>query len=394
MVLKRNLSARERFFEVVFFGNPDKVPLSLWEIRPATLKRWWSEGLPYGLSASEYFRFDVYGLKSVNMVSYPSEGFMWEPGDAAVNLGPMPPFEYKILREDERYRVWMDSLGIIQMGFQEDWKGGWSGFATRTFIDFPVKTRGDFEGIKRRYNPHSPERYPSKWDNIVRDLNRRDGAYLVSMSLRGPFWWIRDMMGLEATLISFFKDEGLIYDILDLYVEFHLKVLRKALDDVEVDYVILNEDMAYNRGPMVSLRIFRDFLSPAYREVTGFFKGKGVKVILVDSDGNIEPLISELLKVGVNGITPCEVAAGMDVAVLRQKYPKLIMMGGIDKRKLASAKEDIDWEIDRVAPTIKMGGYIPGVDHAVPPDVSLENFRYFLESLKKVCGWTIYHNPV
>lgn len=64
----------------------------------------------------------------------------------------------------------------------------------------------------------------------------------------------------------------------------------------------------------------------------------------------------------------------MDVNMLRRKYPKIIMMGGVDKRKLASSKEDIKQEIGRVTPAIKGGGYFPGVDHAVPPDVSLENF--------------------
>ncbi|MBS7606290.1 MAG: uroporphyrinogen decarboxylase family protein [Candidatus Bathyarchaeia archaeon] len=387
MDLKRDLSVRERFFEVAFFGNPDKIPLSLWEIRPATLKRWWKEGLPYGVSASEYFRFDIYGLKSINIVSYPSEGFRWELSDTLVNLGPIPPFEYKILREDERYRIWIDSLGITQMGFQDDWRDGWSGFATRTFLEFPVKTKEDFEKIKKRYDPYSVERYPPKWGDMIKKLNERDGAYLVSVSTRGPFWWIRDMMGLEATLISLFKDRELIHEILELYIDFHSKVLRRALEEVEVDYIILNEDMAYKHGPMISPSLFKEYFSQVYHEITSFFRNNGVKVILVDSDGNIEPLLPELLKVGVNGMTPCEVAAGMDVMTLRQKYPNLIMMGGIDKRKLSSSKEDINGEINRVTPAIKMGGYFPGVDHAVPPDVSFENFRYFIDSLKKICGW-------
>ncbi|MBS7624573.1 hypothetical protein KEJ29_03220 [Candidatus Bathyarchaeota archaeon] len=387
MSLERRLSVRERFFEVAFFGKPDKIPLSLWEIRPATLKRWWSEGLPYGLSASKYFRFDVYGLNSVNIISHPSEGFKWEPSETLVNLGPIPPFEYRVLREDERYRIWIDSLGVTQIGFQEDWKDGWSGFATRTFIDFPVKTRSDFENIRKRYNPNSPERYPPKWREMAKRLNERGRAYLVSMSFSGPFWWIRDMMGLERTLISFFKEKDLIHDILDLYVEFHSKTLERALEEVEVDYVILNEDMAYKHGPMISPALFRDRLSPTYREIIDFLKSNGVKVIFVDSDGNLEPLLPDLLETGVNGITPCEVAAGMDVNILRRKYPKLIMMGGIDKRKLASSKGDIDQEVSRVSPVIKSGGYFPGVDHAVPPDVSFENFQYFLNLLRKVCGW-------
>jgi len=35
---------------------------------------------------------------------------------------------------------------------------------------------------------------------------------------------------------------------------------------------------------------------------------------------------------------------------------------------------------------LKEGGYIPFVDHAVPPDVPLENFKYYLELVNKI--WT------
>lgn len=196
------------------------------------------------------------------------------------------------------------------------------------------------------------------------------------------------MMGLKATLIALFRDKPLIEDILDLYLDFHVKVLEKALNDVDVDYVILNEDMAYKHGPMVSPRLFREFFSPIYREFVGFLRSHGVQVILVDSDGNVDPLIPELQRVGVDGVTPCEVAAGMDVVELRRKYPKLVMMGGIDKRKLASSKKDIEEEVGRkVPPLIETRGYFPGVDHAVPPDVSFSNFSYFVDLLKKLCGW-------
>jgi uroporphyrinogen decarboxylase len=383
------LNLRNRFLEVARFGNPDKVPLSLWGIRPATLRRWWKEGLPPGMDAATYFRFDIYGMKTFNIASWPSEGFPWEPSDRLVNLGPIPPFEYRILREDDRYRVWVDSLGITQLGFQDDWKDGWSGFATRTFVDFPVKNRYDFERIKDRYDPHHPDRYPPRWKETVKTLKEmNDGSFLIHLSLRGAFWWTRDMMGLEATLISFFKDKQLIQDILDLYLDFHIETLRRAVEEVEVDYVTLNEDMAYKRGPMISLRMFREYLSPVYRELISFLRNHGVKVVIVDSDGYVEPLIPELLSVGVDGISPCEVAAGMDIVELRRKYPKLVMMGGIDKRMLASSKSDIDREVYRkVPPLIKSRGYFPGVDHAVPPDVSFENFSYFLELLKKLCGW-------
>jgi uroporphyrinogen decarboxylase len=65
------------------------------------------------------------------------------------------------------------------------------------------------------------------------------------------------------------------------------------------------------------------------------------------------------------------------------------LTGGIDKRELAKDKAAIRKEVMRkVPPLVKRKGYFPGVDHAVPPDISLENFKYFVSLLKETCGWT------
>ena len=74
-------------------------------------------------------------------------------------------------------------------------------------------------------------------------------------------------------------------------------------------------------------------------------------------------------QLGINGITLCEAAAGMDVVKLGRKYPNLILMDGIDKRELAKGKEAINKEVMYKVPSlIERKGYFPGVDHAVPPD--------------------------
>jgi hypothetical protein len=53
------------------------------------------------------------------------------------------------------------------------------------------------------------------------------------------------------------------------------------------------------------------------------------------------------------------------------------MMGGIDKRALAAGKTEIDREVRKVERMLSKGGYLPCVDHAVPPEVSLVNYKYF-----------------
>jgi len=380
------MDARERFLEVASFGKPDKIPLALGDIRPATRRRWIREGMPETASVSQYLNFDMCSLRSVNIASYPSEGFNWEPSLLAINLGPIPPFEYRLLSENERYRVWVDSLGVTQMGFQDDWKDGWSGFATRVFMDFPVKNRKDFLEMKKRYDPDDPERYPKNWNELTKTYNRRD--YPLSVTIRGPFWWARDMVGLKGISLGIHEQPELMKDIMDFCAEFQVEVLRRALDDIDVDYVILNEDMAYKKGPMISPEAVRSFMGSACSQLAAFFRNHGAKVVFVDSDGNIEPLIPVWLEFGINGITPCEVAAGIDIVEIGRKYPNLVMMGGIDKRELSRDQISIRAEVTyRVPPLVQRTGYFPGVDHAVPPDISLANFKHFLLLLKKVCGW-------
>ncbi|RJS88989.1 hypothetical protein CW705_08080 [Candidatus Bathyarchaeota archaeon] len=382
------MNARERFLEVATFGNPDKIPLAIGDVRPLTKKRWIREGLPEGESVLDYLKARECTLQSIGLTTYPQQGREWQSPINRINLGPIPPFKKRIIFEDQRYRIWIDSLGITQKGLLEDWSGGWSGFATRIFIDFPVKDMKDFEEMKKRYDPKDPRRYPKNWDKIAEVYKKRE--YPVSINIRGPFWWTRDMVGLKGLAIKLHRDPELIKEIMEFCAEFHVEALKKCLEDVEVDYVIMSEDMAYKKGPMIGPETAKRFMEKPYREIVRFFQSHGVKIIGVDSDGNVEPLIPFWMRLGINCITPCEVAAGMDVARLGEKYPELVMIGGIDKRELAKDKESIRKEVMRkVPPLIERGGYFPGVDHAVPPDVPLENYRFFVSLLKRLCGWKL-----
>lgn len=380
------MDARERFLEVSLFGSPDRIPLAVGDVRPLTRRSWTEQGLPRSQSVPEHLTFEMCGLRSVNITAYPQEGREWKPDPKAINIGPIPPLRERVITEDERYKVWVDSLGITQMGFQDDWKDGWNGFATRVFMEFPVKNMRDFLEMKKRYDPKDSRRYPRSWDKISGIYRKRD--YPLSANIRGPFWWTRDMIGLNGIAVGIYKEPELIREIMDFCAEFHVKALHKALEDLDVDYVIMSEDMGYKKGPMIGPEAVRKFMGPAYREIVKFFRDHRVKVIGVDSDGNIEPLIPVWLELGIDCVTPCEAAAGMNAVNLGEKYPRLIMIGGIDKRELAKDKKAIERELmSKVPPLVERRGYFPGVDHAVPPDISLQNFEYFVSLLKELCRW-------
>jgi len=97
------------------------------------------------------------------------------------------------------------------------------------------------------------------------------------------------------------------------------------------------------------------------------------------SDGYVNSLIPLYIeKIGLDVMSPFEVASGSDVVEIGREFPELVISGGIDKRILAASKDAIDRELERILPVmIARGGYIPTCDHGVPEEVSLENYMHY-----------------
>jgi uroporphyrinogen decarboxylase len=137
-------------------------------------------------------------------------------------------------------------------------------------------------------------------------------------------------------------------------------------------------------GTMISPQHFSTFMAPCYRRITDFLRSKGVDIVLVDTDGNIERLIPQFLEVGVTGMYPMETSAGMDVVKLRQQYPRFQMMGGVPKYDMALGPARIEEFLAPVNALLKHGGYVPTGDHCISPGVSWEQFKYYRHRLNEI----------
>jgi len=212
-------------------------------------------------------------------------------------------------------------------------------------------------------------------------VGRLEGReYPLGLQMHGFYGQLREWMGLENLSVAFYDQPELVRAMVAFWESFLIETGAKALAEVEVDFVRLWEDMSFKSGPLVSAAVFREFFTPAYRRVVAHFKTHDIPVIQVDSDGNVGLLIELLTEAGVNGLHPFERAAGNDLMALREKHPQLIMLGGVDKRALAQGKKAIEKEMTQVIrPLVAKGRFVPHVDHAVPPDVSLEDFSYYLD---------------
>jgi uroporphyrinogen-III decarboxylase len=178
----------------------------------------------------------------------------------------------------------------------------------------------------------------------------------------------------------FYDDPRLVHECLEFLTELIMGWTEKPLREAQFDLYYIHEDMSGSQGPLVSPEMFRQFLLPPYVRFVAFLKRCGVKNVIVDTDGNFAPLIPAFLEAGVDGFGPIERAAGMDPRKLRAEYGKAFsMIGGIDKRVLKLGKRAVEAEVmSIIPPLIEQGGFIPTIDHSIPPDVSLLEFEEYL----------------
>lgn len=352
------MNARERFQRTFHFEKVDRAFRMPHWFFGDTIKRWQKEGMPADVHISAYFEFDRYET-------------------APINLGLMPGFEEEVVYEDERVKVVRDSSGAKK----KIWKDREIGMPQ--WLEYGLKDRGSWELFKERLNPHSPARYPLYWDDLKRCWKERD--YPLGINAGSYYGWLRNWAGVEGLSFLFYDDPQLVQEMVNYIADFVIEVIGRAVEEVEFDFATIWEDMAMKTGPLCSPSTFKRFMLPAYKKVTGFLRDHGIDVIMVDSDGNLDSLIPLWIEGGVTVLYPLEVAAGCDARRYRKEYAdKVFWIGNIDKRALRSSSKEVEQEVlPKVEELSHLGGFVPMVDHAVPPDISLENFQYYLELARR-----------
>ena len=375
------MTARERFLQSLLFGKPDKVYFAPGGPRESTLNVWHSQGLPRDVDWFEYLKHQL-GL--------PAEPQKEKLPAFRLSFAPHPPFEEKIIQHCAGHYLVQDSKGaIVEISDRYDFTYLRTArdFVTRKWHKFPVENLSDWEKMKKRYNPDTEERYPEEIEKVASCLRNRETPF--GIGIPGPFWTMRDWCGFEGLCLLMATQPDFVGEMANFWKNFVLSVLDQALEFVTFDYVIISEDMAYKEKAMISPAMVRKFLSPSWTAWSQRLRESGCQIIMLDSDGYIGQLIPLWMESGINATTPIEVAAGNDIVSFRNHFHrKMAYQGGLDKRAIARGGEVMKKELERVIPPLlKEGGYIPGCDHGVPPDISWPDFLNYCRYLACLTGW-------
>ena len=353
------MTTRERFLRVMNYESVDRYPYVMWSGPwPETAERWKAEG--YDPDAP---------------LPVPRETWIWE----GRWFHPNPPFEHVVLDEDDHTVTYVNHEGITM---RERKDNPYSSMPQ--FIRFPVETREEFRRFyKERMQPDLAARIGQDYVEQLTAYDRReDPLTIISDRWGGFFGGLRGMVGVERLCVLFYDDPAWVEEMMDAVADFIIAMMDRILEHTTVDVYGFWEDMAYKTGPLIGPDMMRRFALPRYRRVVDHLRSRGVPFVTLDSDGDISSLIPVWLDAGIDTLYPFEVQCGMDVVQVRKEYGReLRLWFGIDKRALARGPAAIDAEFARVRPLMEEGGYIPDLDHSVPPDVSYANYCYYLERL-------------
>jgi uroporphyrinogen-III decarboxylase len=208
------------------------------------------------------------------------------------------------------------------------------------------------------------------------------GEAVVWITLEGCFWFPRTLMGFTKISLAFYDQPELIHRINGDLTAFNLQILDRAAKTCCPTFATIAEDMSYNHGPMISERHFDEFIAPYYRRIVPRLQEMGA-AILVDTDGDVTRMVPWLRREGIHGVLPLERQAGVDGLKLRRQFPGLRMVGHYDKMVMNRGAAAMRAEFERLAPLMRTGGFIPSVDHQIPPGVSLEQYRTYLGLLEE-----------
>ena len=145
-------------------------------------------------------------------------------------------------------------------------------------------------------------------------------------------------------------------------------------------------DLADNRGVVYGPKAFRNFMLPPLKRLAE--QANKLKIpYLFRTDGDTYSIADDLfLESGIHGYGEIDVDAGMNLYLLKKRFPKLTLWGGMSCGKLLvdGTEAEIRAEAEKLLRELSPnGGYIFGSSNSINCGVSVEKYLIMLDAAYK-----------
>jgi uroporphyrinogen decarboxylase len=248
------------------------------------------------------------------------------------------------------------------------------------YLEGPIKTIDDFE----RYVPPDPS-LPERVKTAKEIVRLVKGDMAIAGIVGGPFTTSWLLSGFDLFAKSVYANSKGVQKLLQALTKFAIG-LGEIFIEAGVDMIWIPDDLGTVDGPFLSPNTFRRMIFLYFNEIVDSFKKRGMKVLL-HCDGQVMPLVDDLIEMGMDGLHPIERKAGMNLAEVKAKYgDKLTLIGNVDATEVLphGTEEDIKRQVIECLKTAAPGGgYILASDHSIHEGVPSENAKTMFKLAKK-----------
>jgi uroporphyrinogen decarboxylase len=354
----------ERLRATYTFEPVDHLVRREFYIWPEALERWKGEGMPEGVPEAALFGFDEPGGSGVWHLGWCEPAFV-------------PAIEPRVVETHDDYEIVLDNAGRTVQFF----RGRRHGFMP-VYLKHAVACERDWEeDVVPLLAVETPERWAG-FDKELDALAQADAAgRFITQHCVGGYMYLRALVGPQELCYMLVDAPGLIHRMMEAWLALAEAVTRRVQARVDLDEFFIGEDICYNHGLLISPDMVREFLFPYYQQLLDSIRRRQRRKHLHfhnDTDGNVHEAIDLYRELGMDVMSPFEIASHNDVLAISRKYPDLVMLGGIDKRVLAQGADAIDRYLDAlIPPMVDRGGYVPTCDHGVPDNVSYADYMHY-----------------
>ena len=371
------MNSRERLLVALNHREPDRVPIDLGGTPTSTISARALENLKAHLGIQSPTRL----MSPIFLTAYPDEEVVRTFGVDVKMITANPPAGFELHPTPEGRIV--DEWGVVYQ---------WNEEAQTHFIlesEAPLHRVTTPEQVEKHPwpDPTDPSRYRGLKET-ARRYQQEGYAVVVSAPLM-VMTQTQGMRGLEQFMMDTVLNPSLLEYMMDTILGIQLEMSRRLLEEIDpyMDVIVIGDDLSHQGGITYSPDMYRRLFKPRHRQIMRVLKEEfGDAKVLYHCCGGVEPLLPDLIDLGIDAINPVQVSAkGMeDTKNLKAKYGRhLTFWGGIDTQRIlpfgtpAEVRNEVRRRIEDLA---EGGGFVLAAVHNIRPEVKPANICALFEA--------------
>ena len=365
------MNHRERFFKALELEEPDFVPITDLALDPPIVEAILGKKLSSmvftmaGGSAS--------WLSSLNYRLAMIEACKKLDFDAVCSLSDysLTTRDYKPIYIDEKRYV--DHWGrVMQTSIRAK---------TTYFVGGTVNSPEDLEN----YEPPDAS-HPDIIEMIERIMKatRNEGFAVIAQCHSGWHLAFQVRGGIDKIVIDFYRNPSFAKKLLEK-ISRACQGFAKVMAEAGVDAIFVTDDYADRKGPFMSPKLFGEFELENLKKIVRIGRKYGIPV-LKHSDGNLYPILDDIIDSGINCLHPIEPNV-MDLADVKKKYGhKICLAGNVDCKYVLpfGSEEDVRRDVRRCIDAAgEGGGFILASSNSLHANVKPENILIMVDEARK-----------